>query len=154
MMATPFTLQMILKDGIDHTISINPYTSEVGEVRKGTVAATLNNIELLNCLLLKNPTAEREEVIKSIVDEIDKLIPSLKVIGMFDLFEPVYWVGNGEQMGRVVAVALYIKQYPEKGVNHLREKILSLTRRLESPVLKDLFRHLDSIHQKELQNSI
>jgi hypothetical protein len=70
----------------------------------------------------------------------------MKVIGMFDLFEPVYWVGEGEQIGRIVAIALYIRRYPEKKFGNLKPKIVSLTDHLESPVLRDLFRYLDDTY--------
>jgi hypothetical protein len=143
-MAAPFTPQMILKDGVDETISVNPYTQESGEVRKGTVAATLNNIARLNQLFLQENSQECEEEIKAIVFAIDQLIPSLKVIGVFDLFEPIYWIGQGEQIGRIVALALYIKRYPEKDTNHLGQKILSLTNTIVSPSLRDLFQSLAS----------
>jgi hypothetical protein len=141
-MAAPFTPQTILRDGVDQTISVNPYTQESGEVRKGTVAATLNNIARLNQLLLQENSQECEQEIKAIVAAIDQLIPSLKVIGMFDLFEPIYWIGQGEQMGRIVTLALYIKHYPEKDTANLRQKILSLTNRVTSPSLGDLFQSL------------
>ena len=140
--AAPFTPQMILKDGVDQTISVNPYTQESGEVRKGTVAATLNNIARLNQLLLQEHSQGREEEIKALIIAIDQLIPSLKVVGMFDLFEPIYWIGQGEQMGRIVTLSLYIKHYPEKDTAHLRQKILLLTHTVTSPSLEELFHSL------------
>lgn len=141
-MAAPFTPQMILQDGEDQSISINPYTQESGEARKGTVAATLNNIALLNQIILKEPSPGREEEIKATIQAIDQLIPSLKVIGMFDLFEPRYWVGQGEQIGRIVVLSLYFKQYPEKDTEQLKLKIRSLTTQISSPTLRELFESL------------
>lgn len=138
-MTAPFTPEMILQDGVDQSISINPYTQERGTARKGTIAATLNNIATLNRLI---PKENSEEAIKATIAAVEVLIPSLKIVGMFDLFEPIYWVGEGEQMGRIVVLALYLRHYPEKGSASLRKKIRSLTNALTSPSLSTLFQSL------------
>jgi hypothetical protein len=138
----PITPEMILQDGADRTTSVNPYTLESGEVRKGTVAATLNNIALLNHLIRQEKSYEGEEEIQKIVAAIDQLIPSLNVIGMFDLFEPIYWIGEGEQIGRLVALSLYIKHYPTKVSDSIRKKLVSWTRNVTSPVLVALFKSM------------
>lgn len=138
--AAPYTPQTILQDGVDSSISINPYTLESGQVRKGTVAATLNNIAKLNKLLQEATTPEQENEIKAIVEAIDQLIPSLQIVGMFDLFEPVHWMGQKEQMGRIVALALYFKHYPEKDKWGLRQQIRTLEVRVSSPTIVALFK--------------
>lgn len=140
--AAPFTPQMILKDGVDVSISVNPYTQESGEARKGTIAATLNNIANLNLLIAKETNEENEHDIQAIIEAIDPLIPSLNVIGVFDLFEPIYWVGKGEQIGRIVVLSLYIKRYPEKNLGYLKEPILLVTSQVTSPSLRALFQSL------------
>lgn len=137
--SAPYTPEMILQDGVDSSISINPYTDESGLARKGTVGATLNNIAKLNNLLQQEHTAERESEIKAIVEAIDLLIPSLQIIGMFDLFEPLYWMGQGEQVGRVVALALYLKHYPEKDKWGLKQQINLLKTSVSSPIISALF---------------
>ncbi len=142
LMGDPVTPQTILADGVDHLVSVNPYTSESGEARKGTVAATLNNIARLNELLLKENNRETEDEIRSIISSIDKLIPSLKVIGMFDLFEPSHWLGHGEQIGRIVALSLYLKHYPEKDTANLGQKIVNLGSVVKSQSVKDLFQSI------------
>ncbi len=140
MCAAPYTPQMILQDGADFSISTNPYTQESGEVRKGTVAATLNNIAKLNSLLQEEGTPEQEKEIKAIVEAIDQLIPSLQIIGMFDLFEPVHWFGQREQMGRIVALALYFKHYPERDKWGLKQQMRALEISVSSPTILALFK--------------
>jgi hypothetical protein len=137
-----FTPESILPAGVDSTISINPYTGESGNVRKGTVAAMLNNVARLNQLLLQDETPESKKEITEISTAISQLIPSLQVIGVFDLFEPIYWIGNGEQPGRIVTLALYFKQYPEKYTLALKEKLLKVKGNITSPYLRE---QLDSL---------
>ncbi len=128
--------------GVDSNISTNPYTGESGDTRKGTVAATLNNVARLNQLLFQEETAQIKEEIIEISGSIDQLIPSLKVIGVFDLFEPIYWIGSGEQPGRLLALSLYFKQYPEKCTPSLQAELLKVKENVSSPYLQEL---LDSV---------
>ena len=121
--AAPFTPESILPDGMDASLSVNPYTGEAGHARKGTVAATLNNVARLNQLLLQEDTPENQEEIQAILSAIDALIPSLQAIGMFDFFEPTYWIGQGEQSGRVAVICLYFQHYPEKYTTDMKERL-------------------------------
>lgn len=109
-----FTPESILPDGVDCTLSTNPYTGESGKARKGTAAATLNNIVLLNKLLNASPTIEIEQQIEEIIKAINSLIPSLKVVGMFDMFQPQEWLADIQQPGKNLVALLYLHQYPEK----------------------------------------
>lgn len=122
----PFTPESILPDGVDVSTSINPYTQESGKVRKGTVAAMLNNVAKLNLLLVKEDGRKVAEEVQALIQAIDELIPSLQIIGMFDLFEPSLWIGRGEQLGRAAVVLLYFKQYPDKWTPELKQHVLSL----------------------------
>ncbi len=139
--ATP---ESILPEGVDSSISINPYTGESGEARKGTIGATLNNVATLNNLFLQEETAETIEEIKQISVAIEKLIPSLNVIGVFDLFPPVYWIGSGEQSGRILAVILYFNRYPEKCTPELRKQLLAIAPNISSPYLKELLKAFEN----------
>lgn len=140
--ASPFTPDSVLPDGVDVSISTNPYTGKSAPARKGTVAATLNNVARLNKLLME---ANREQDVQALIEAIDKLIPSLDAIGVFDLFEPAYWIGEGEQLGRVAAIMLYFKHYPEKLTPELNMQLHSLKRVLRCPYLKSLFDDLDFV---------
>ena len=55
------------------------------------MAATLNNIALLDRLLLENSELEQ---INQIKEEITKLLSSLKVVGIFDLFKLEEWISD------------------------------------------------------------
>lgn len=117
----PFTPEKILAKGEDSTVSINPYTGESAKARKGTVAATLNNIVLLNDLLVQN-TKESKENIKLIADSLKELILSLSAVGMFDLFSPIEWASI-EQPGRTYILALYLEKSPNKLSTDLSTKL-------------------------------
>jgi hypothetical protein len=132
-----FTPESVLPAGADSNISINPYTGESGYARKGTVAATLNNVARLNQLLSQEETPELKKEIVEISTAIDQLIPSLQAIGVFDLFEPTYWIGKGEQPGRILALSLYFKQYPEKYTVALKEQLFKVRENISSSYLRE-----------------
>jgi hypothetical protein len=132
-----FTPESVMPAGADSTISINPYTGESGFARKGTVAATLNNVARLNQLLSQEETPELKKEIVEISTAIAQLIPSLQAIGVFDLFEPTYWIGQGEQPGRILALSLYLKHYPEKYTVALKEQLLKVKGSISSPYLRE-----------------
>ncbi len=91
-----FTPAKILPAGVDSTVSTNPYTLESGEVRKGSFAATVNNVALLN-KMLPHETAQDAEDINDILASIKALLPSLRVVGMFDLFTTAEWLSTESQ---------------------------------------------------------
>lgn len=136
--SSAFTPEAVLPNGVDATISVNPYTGESGFVRKGTVAATIQNIALLNQLLAKPNDQDREQEIEQVSAEIERLIPSLKCIGVFDFFEPAEWIGSGEQPGRVLVAALYLKQYPDEMTEEIERKIQEISSSTPSDYLRNL----------------
>ncbi|MBU6383750.1 MAG: hypothetical protein KGR16_05485 [Verrucomicrobia bacterium] len=149
---TPFTPESVLPEGVDALISTNPYTGESGPSRKGTVVATLKNVALLNSLLLQKETLDIRKDIATISAAIDTLIPSLRVIGLFDLFEPMYWIGQGEQPGRILALVLYLKQYPEKYTLELQQHLLQVKEHISSPYLQEQLESLsilEIVHELE-----
>ena len=129
-----FTPETMLADGVDSSISTNPYTNESGPARKGTIAATLNNIALLN---KKLPKASSKEDIKDITNVIDNLIPSLRVVGMFDLFTVEQWMETADQPGRVWVVLLYLKKYPQELTASRREKLEHIAQSTPVKILSD-----------------
>ncbi len=121
-----FTPENLLPAGVDSAVVINPYTGESGAARKGTVAATLNNIALLNTLLLDKNASNDSARVQEIKDAIISLVPSLKVIGVFDLFSPEEWLLSDRQPGRVLAAVLYLQTYPEAITAPLKERLLKI----------------------------
>ena len=114
----PFTPETILPDGQDTTISINPYTGESGPARKGIIAATLNNIAILNKMIASGAS---EKELQPIIIEITKLIPSLHYVGIFDMFTPQEWLTSETQPGRILAGILYLESYPVKITDNVKE---------------------------------
>jgi hypothetical protein len=132
-MKKAFTPEELFPAGEDYTIVTNPFTGLKGKARKATVAATLNNIAFLNRLLLEN--AELDQI-QSIKEAIRKLIPSLKVIGVFDLFNLEEWISDDRQLGRIYVIALYLKQYPEEMTDPLALKLNEIKRGTKSLTLR------------------
>jgi ferredoxin-fold anticodon binding domain-containing protein len=133
-MSHVFTPEDILPDGDDHTTAVNPFTGFKGRARKGTVAATLNNIALLNRLFLENA---KEDQIINIKKAIVELIPSLKAVGIFDLFNPQEWINNEPKyLGRTYVVLLYLKHYPEEIDEEITKKLKEIKKTAQSPFVQ------------------
>jgi hypothetical protein len=117
------TPEKVLPDGVDSATVMNPFTGEKGFSRKGTVAATIQNIAALNKLFANKPSKENDKDIENIMAEIKRLVPFLRVIGVFDMFNVDEWLDNthSTQWGRIVCALLYIEQYPEL-LNDARKK--------------------------------
>lgn len=133
-----FTPEKILADGADISVSVNPYTGESGEVRKGTIAATLNNVAFLNNLII---TKKSDQEIQSILHEIAKLVPSLRVVGMFDLFSVEEWLAD--QPGRQLAAILYLQAYPDKLNSKLVKIIKDIEKNTKHDALKSEIRKIN-----------
>ncbi len=116
-----FTPQTILADGVDSTVSKNPYTGEEGPARKGTVAATVNNVFLLNQALLA-PTPDASHI-ESLTQTMRALVPSLNVIGMFNFFSVDEWLSDNRQPGRILVAILYLQHSPEKVTETIRQRL-------------------------------
>lgn len=136
-MTEVFNPESILADGEDYTTAVNPFTGFQGRVRKGTVAATLNNIALLDLLFLENVD---EDQIKAIKQAVEELIPSLRAIGVFDLFNLTEWASNKRHPGRAYVVILYLKHYPEE----VTTEIISALQKIQETINSRMF-------QSELQ---
>lgn len=132
-----FTPESILPAGVDNSLSSNPYTGESGPARKGTVAATLNNIAVLNTLLsaeiASNDRIKLQETIKAIV----ALLPSLRVVGVFDLFTPEEWLSSQTQPGRVLTAVLYLEQYPQSMTPAIKQKLSRIKNKTKVKILSD-----------------
>lgn len=127
------TPEEIFPDGQDHTDVVNPFTGFSGKARKATVAATLHNIALLDDLLPESVELKR---IESIDEEIRKLIPSLKAIGIFDLFTLEEWVNDELKLGRIYVIILYLKHYPEEMTDSLAFKLEIIKNNTKSAILR------------------
>lgn len=129
-----FTPEDILPDGDDHTLCINPFTGFQGKARKGTVAATLNNIALLDRLFLENANKEQ---IPNITKAIVELMPSLKAVGIFDFFSPIEWI-DPKHPGRTYVALLYLKYYPEE----VNREIIDKLQEIKHPLLQSQIKSL------------
>lgn len=113
--ASTLTPETLLPAGVDSTVFVNPYTCESGEIRKGIIGATIVNTHELNQLLINAPSEENDELINTIIKEQQSLLPSLKIVGMFDFFNIQEWLANPEiQPGRCLLGLLYLKNNSDK----------------------------------------
>lgn len=130
----PFTPEGIFADGLDATTVENPYTGGKAFARKGTVAATLKNIALLNELLSKS---DHSEQVNTILQEVHKLIPSLIAIGVFDFFEPLEWISNNGQPGRQLVGLLYLETHRERLSDELVQGLKAMDIKAQHPRVQE-----------------
>lgn len=132
-----FTPESILPANVDSAIATNPYTGESGPARKGTVAATLNNIALLNTLLSEKISSDDQIKVQEIIKAITSLIPSLRVIGVFDLFTPEEWLSSETQPGRILAAVQYLQKYPQDITSKIKKRLLQIQKQTKIKVLSE-----------------
>lgn len=132
-----FTPERILPAGVDSSISTNPYTGESGPARKGIIAATLNNVALLNTLLSEKPSSSDSTKVQEIIEAINSLIPSLRVVGVFDLFTPEEWLLSETQPGRVLVAVLYLQKYPQNITPAIKKHLLLIQNQTKIKVLSE-----------------
>ena len=130
-----FTPESVLPTGVDSTFSTNPYTGESGPARKGTVAATLNNIALLNALLSEKISSNDQIKAEAIIEAMTSLIPSLSFVGVFDLFTPEEWLSSKTQPGRVLAAVLYLQKYPQNITSEIKQRLLQIQAQTKIQIL-------------------
>lgn len=140
-----FTPESVLPAGVDTALSTNPYTHESAVARKGTVAATLNNIVLLNQQLLAVPSQENDQKTQKLIEAITALIPSLRVIGVFNLFTPDEWVRSSGQPGRVLAAILYLQKYPQEVTPSLKQALQDISKNTKIKLLSSEIEKLMSL---------
>jgi hypothetical protein len=137
-----FTPENILPSGVDSTISTNPYTGESGHARKGIVAATLNNIALLNTLMSENTSSDNQLKIQKIVDAIKPLISSLRFVGIFDLFTPYEWLSTDTQPGRCLVAVLYLQQNPQNITTEIKQYLAQIQNQTKIKLFSDTIKQV------------
>lgn len=103
----------ILADGQEGIQMQDPITGEIGYIRKGTVAATMANINELNRLLQRTCTTEEVQKISELCTTIKESLPSLRVLGMFRFFSPFEWMADSKQPGRTLVAIFLLQKHPE-----------------------------------------
>lgn len=135
-----FTPESVLASGVDSSTSVNPYTGESAEARKGTVAATLNNVVLLNKIMLGNNTEQDLEQYKQIVEAIKNLINPLSAIGMFHFFTIDEWLTADNQPGRQLVGLLYLQSHKEEFTTARQNLVKKIQSTTKSNLLLDMIK--------------
>lgn len=137
-----FTPESILPEGVDISMSTNPYTGESGPARKGIIAATLNNIALLNGLLLEENQPGNQTKLQKIIDATSSLISSLRIVGVFDLFTIQEWLSTDTQPGRILVAIFYLKQHPQKITPEIKERLVAIQNQTRIDTLSEAIRQI------------
>jgi hypothetical protein len=123
-------------------------------LRKGTIYATILNIQTLNECFAAGTSSEEESQIAVIIKTINELIPGLHVAGMFELFSLLEWLSlkNGSP-GRFLVGLLYLQQYPEQATSEILTQLKNIEKK-EMPYLpgpiQQILKSINSQHQLTL----
>lgn len=135
-----FTPESVLATGVDSATSVNPYTGQSGEARKDTIAATLNNVVLLNKIMAGKDTEQNPGQYKQIIEVIQKLITPLNAIGMFHFFTVEEWLAADNQPGRQLVGLLYLQNYKEELTQARKDLIKKIQKTTKSTLLLDMIK--------------
>lgn len=89
---------------------------------------------MLNKMLISNAP---QEDIQAVSNEVKKLLPSLKVIGVFDLFNIEEWLNTNNQPGRILVVTLYLQQYPSLLTGDIKNSLRNIVAVTKFNILKN-----------------
>lgn len=106
-------------------------------VRKGTIKALIDNVILLNKEIGKgsNKLDPRNDL-KQTVRDIKEAIPLLEDVFVFDVFPIEDWFDSADRAGNVMVGVFYLKEYPEKLTQSLRDKMEKMLKQDLHPVLR------------------
>lgn len=99
----------ILPDGID-----SRKTEDGTKIRKGTIKTTIENIKILNEILAAPAMPERKQIIEKNLEPVVELIKPIEQGGLFEFFEPLEWLQDDQNQGRILVTALYLKSFPNQ----------------------------------------
>jgi hypothetical protein len=106
-------------------------------IRKGTIKATIDNIEILNRIFQLPFSSKRHAQIKEASKPIVELIPALHKVGIFDFFTIHEWLQNEKNLGRILVALLYLGKYDarlEEGDRHkIRQRLQILKMQIKEP---------------------
>lgn len=137
------TPEKLLPAGVDSGEIVNAYTGEKGQARKGTVGATISNVALLNKLLKEKPSAETNKKIEETSQAVIKLIPSLKIIALFDFFTIEEWLGNHDkQPGRALVALFYLQEYPKEITPEIKMQLNRIASETKIEMIKAVIKKL------------
>ena len=82
--------------------------------------------------------------IKESIEEMRKLMLSLKVIGVFDIFIPQEWLNiqDSKQWGRVTCVLLYLEKYPDIINSEIKSRIKAIEKASPPLVITNIINEL------------
>lgn len=82
--------------------------------RKGSVFATILNIEEFDQMIARPDSDEKTDKIKKIKADLAKLIPALHMVHMFELFSMQEWLAyRPGKEGRLLVGVLFMQHFPE-----------------------------------------
>jgi hypothetical protein len=109
----------------------NIIVSNGTEIRKGTVKATIENIKLLNECFKQPFTKERNTNIKAIMRIMEELIEALHLVGLFEFFQPLEWLQDSKNKGRIMVALLYLSMHKEQLDEKIRLRVYELKKNFE-----------------------
>lgn len=104
-------------------------------VRKGTVAATIQNISILNNLMLNNGD---EKEIAQLVEEQRPLCKGLWAIGLTEVQPIPLWINDPNQPGRTLVAVIMLQECPQLITKEVREYLQKIRAKQHSSLQAEI----------------
>ncbi|AZL15800.1 hypothetical protein [Rickettsiales endosymbiont of Stachyamoeba lipophora] len=143
--ALAVTNDQVLANEVDSSISVNPITGEKGEVRNGTLAATMVNAVEIGKLLSKvQLTQEEFKQFEELENQQKELIPYAKLTGIYDFFTVDEWMSDKSNLGRLYTGLLALERFPELLTKERKTFLKRVAKKTPNPQIKAKIKVLTS----------
>jgi len=123
------TPEQILADGKD------TFAKKGVTIRKGSVAALIMNVQLLNAKLKSKETGEHVE---RIIKDLRAAMPALEAIDVMSVFQASDWFESEARPGNVMVGVLFLQQFPQYLTQPIKEKLRHISIRAHSRVKAEI----------------
>lgn len=129
----------VLADGQNFIEKINPLTQEYISLRKGTIRTMILNRQEFNKVIQEDiNSTEKKNIIQEIIDTLSASIDSLVTAEIFDFFEPMEWLQNPKDEGRVLIGVLYHRINSSKLTPEIAEQLKYLKKEVSQELQQEI----------------
>ncbi len=123
------TPEQILADGKD------TFAKKGVTIRKGSVAALIMNVQLLNVELKAHESSDKVE---GAIKDLREAIPALEAIDVMNVFQVSDWFESEERPGNVMVGVLFLQQFPQYLTQPIRERLRHISVKAHSRVKAEI----------------
>lgn len=93
------------------------------QMRKGSIKATIENINAMNRILTMPEGNDRTEKLQAVIKVVQSLIPALDKVGCFSFFTLDEWIQDEQNQGRILVGLLYMEHDPKSVTQTIKDTL-------------------------------